>query len=349
MQKGRFTVVEKTKRVTLAQVAAASGFSITAVSSILNNDPKYKVSPESRRKVQDVAAQLNYKPNPAARALITRRHRAIGLLVYSIQDRCYSEIAAAAQRELATRGYASLFAFWGDSDFRSAFNLLLDHGVDGIITSAPEESFDGFDVNIPVVLYGCRSERHDAVLVERGKALWDVMQYLYDNNHRHFAYLCNGEPEPRYQAFLDFLHAHHLPVNPEWIMPTSNEMSSRLEGMRRILDAESLPSVVIAQNDISALAAMALATERGIKVPDEMSFVGFDNICESRYAIPALTTLDIRIDETAAALVDILLRRIEQPDLPVMTRRIEPRMVIRQSCKERFHPSSKHKTGEQEK
>ena len=102
--------------------------------------------------------------------------------------------------------------------------------------------------------------------------------------------------------------------------------------MKEILACRSCPTAIIVQNDVTAMAAMAIAVNAGVKVPEQISFVGFDNILESRYAVPALTTLDIRIEETAAHLADLLMKRIKNPKTPVMSCRIEPELVLRKSC-----------------
>ena len=156
--------MEKKKRVTLVDLAACCGLSKTAVGAILSHDPKYKVSPETKDMVLALARKMDYKPNLAAKALVSRKHYTVGMLFYSVKDRCYSEIMAAAQQKLAEKGYASLFAFWEDSDFMSAFNMLADHGVDGIITNAPEELAQTLPADMPVVLYGFSSQTRDAVL-----------------------------------------------------------------------------------------------------------------------------------------------------------------------------------------
>lgn len=324
--------MEKKKRVTLVDLAACCGLSKTAVGAILSHDPKYKVSPETKDMVLALARKMDYKPNLAAKALVSRKHYTVGMLFYSVKDRCYSEIMAAAQQKLAEKGYASLFAFWEDSDFMSAFNMLADHGVDGIITNAPEELAQTLPADMPVVLYGFSSQTRDAVLVDRRAAIRKVLNYLYDNGHRDFGYLCNPAPEPRYQAFLDFLHSKHLRVHREWMKPTVNDINAREAAMKEILACRSCPTAIIVQNDVTAMAAMAIAVNAGVKVPEQISFVGFDNILESRYAVPALTTLDIRIEETAAHLADLLMKRIKNPKTPVMSCRIEPELVLRKSC-----------------
>ena len=163
--------MEKKKRVTLVDLAACCGLSKTAVGAILSHDPKYKVSPETKDMVLALARKMDYKPNLAAKALVSRKHYTVGMLFYSVKDRCYSEIMAAAQQKLAEKGYASLFAFWEDSDFMSAFNMLADHGVDGIITNAPEELAQTLPADMPVVLYGFSSQTRDAVLVDRRAAV----------------------------------------------------------------------------------------------------------------------------------------------------------------------------------
>ncbi len=324
---------KKAPKVTLASVARDCGLSITAVSSILNNDPNYKASEQSRKLVHESAARLNYKPNLAARALITRRHHTVGLLFYSIQDRCYSEIMAAVGQELAAHGYAALFAFWGESGFEAALNLLLDHGVDGIISSAPEHHFTGHILDVPLVLYGVNCKGHDAVIVDRGTALRKLLEQLYEAGHRDFAYLGNSELEPRYPEFLNFLEAHQLSVRPGWIHPANNSPAALEAGMKAILARRRRPGVVVMQNDVQAMAAMSQAAAAGVRIPDEMGFIGFDNIGESRYAAAPLTTLDTRIDQSAAWLVELLLNRMKNPLQPVQFRRIEPEIIIRSSVK----------------
>ncbi len=324
---------KKAPKVTLASVARDCGLSITAVSSILNNDPNYKASEQSRKLVHESAARLNYKPNLAARALITRRHHTVGLLFYSIQDRCYSEIMAAVGQELAAHGYAALFAFWGESGFEAALNLLLDHGVDGIISSAPEHRFTGHILDVPLVLYGVKCKSHDAVIVDRGTALRKLLEQLYKGGHRDFAYVGNAELEPRYPEFLNFLETHKLEARPEWIHAGDNTLAAREAGLKAILAGGRLPGVVVVQCDVQAMVMMSQAVAAGVRIPDEMGFIGFDNISESRYAAAPLTTLDTRIGQSAAWLVELLLNRMKNPSQPIQFRHLEPEIVIRSSVK----------------
>lgn len=324
--------MEKKKRVTLIDLAASCGLSKTAVGAILSNDPKYKVSPATRKKVLETARKMDYKPNLAAKALVSRKHYTIGMLFYSVKDRCYSEIMAAAQQKLTEKGYASLFAFWEDSDFMSAFDILADHGVDGIISNATEDLAQLLPMDMPTVLYGFSSKTRDAVLVDRRTSILKMLNLLYDHGHRKFGYLCNPAPEPRYQAFLDFLASKNLPVREEWIVPSGTAMNVRKNAMKKILKCPEHPTAIIVQNDVGAMAAMAAAAEAGLRIPEDISFVGFDNILESYCTVPALTTLDIHVEETAAHLVDLLLKRIQNPQLPIMSYRIEPELVLRQSC-----------------
>lgn len=325
-------MAEKSKRVTLARVASACGVSVTAVSSILNNDPKYRVSEATRELVLRKVKELKYIPNSAARSLITRQNRTVGLLFYSIKDRCYSDIMELVQYELAKHGYASVFAFWNGSSLAKSFDLLLRRGVDGIITNAPESFLRDLVFDIPLVLYGCGSTTHDAVVVDRATPLPEIMDYLRQNGHRRFGYICNRENEPRYEVFADYLGRHKLELRSEWAVRTRNCNLERAEAMRSILSCKERPTAMILQNDISAMICMSLASEAGLRIPEEMSFVGFDNLFESRYSIPPLTTLDIRQEETAMKLVEILMKRLAQPELPPMREHITPYLVMRQSC-----------------
>jgi DNA-binding LacI/PurR family transcriptional regulator len=191
--------------------------------------------------------------------------------------------------------------------------------------------------SMPTVFYSSRANEVDHVGVNRSRGICEAIKHLAGLGHRKIGFVGKqGDFEPRYQTYKNLIMGRdELIENPAWTTSGFSSYKIGYEGMKQLLALKDRPSAVVCHCDIVALGALCAAFELGVKVPDKMSIVGFDNICESKFAAVPLTTIEVNIKNLANDLVDVLFKRIENPDskepLKVI---VEPKLVVRKSTAE---------------
>lgn len=300
---------------------------------------------------------MGYRPNWAARSLVSRRSNTIGVIVRHLNDPYYSNLLQEIHRSLIPRNYVGAFFSARNLDeFRHAVDNLASRRVEGIITvpPTPEERRLFRDLPTPVVYYGhpAELEEDDSFIgPDHRQGALLAMQHLYDLGHRAFGYLGVSNPhEVRERAFLEFLDQVRLPRVEEWIRyeahPTSvmrqpwdgnpiNLHDVGCQQMKCLLNLKKRPSAVLCQNDILAIGAQRALIACGISVPHEMALVGFDNLPESRYAAVPLTSVDFHVERAARMLVDAIFHLFEKPgagQIPIRTL-LAPSLKTRESTR----------------
>ncbi|MBO3724690.1 LacI family DNA-binding transcriptional regulator [Actinomyces bowdenii] len=299
---------------TLADVARVAGVSVTTVSRVLN-DRGY-LSQETRRRVAQAIAELNYRPNQVARALHGKSTHSIGLIVPTVALPFFGELAENVEDALAEHGYRILICnSMGKADReRDYLDLLVSHRVDGIISGAHNDSIAEYStVRLPLVTVD-RDLSHTIPNVrcdnERGGRL--ATRHLLDRGSRHPALLTSraGTHNLREAGYRTVLaEAGIAPVvltvdfhTPEHLRPEL--IAKRLNAMPQSVDS------VFATDDLSAAAVLEWARARGLGVPEDFKVIGFDGTAAVHRALPGLSTIRQPIRELAHDAVAILLEQI---------------------------------------
>ena len=330
------------KRATLLDVAALAGVSRQTVSRVINDSPH--VSARTRRRVLQAIDQLDYSPNLIARSLRGKQACVIEVIVSCIGYYGPPKLIDSVERSAQARGYKLMLSNLEGTD-RDRIPYILGNlqgrVVDGII-------FFGFVQNefYKQLIQACAGFPYIEVISELGAQTPSVLtdqyhggklatQYLIDRGHTAIAEISGPflwhASQARHKAWLDTLAANGL--TPGMSLEGDWTPVSGYKAMHQLLDSGAPFSAVFCGNDQMALGAMAALQERGLRVPDDVSVVGFDDIPEGAFFHPPLTTIREDYDELGKQSVEYLLEIIQNPQAPRHQRVLYPTLVERKSVR----------------
>ena len=311
---------------TLHDVARLAGVSIKTVSNVINDYPH--IRPATRAKVEQAIAELGYTPNLTARSLRSGRTGAIALAVPELSLSYFAELAAAVIEAAEEAGLVVLVEQTGGDRDRE-FELLRSPRLkltDGLIFSPlgmGQEDVDRLNVPYPLVVLGERifDGPADHVTMRNVEAARAATEYLIESGRRRIALVGAHEGEVigsaglRLRGYREALDAAGIPYDPSIIGHTTLwHRANGARSMRELLDAGAEFDAVFGLNDTLALGAMRVLQEAGLRVPEDVAVIGFDDLDEAQYSIPSLTTVDPGQPWIARTAVRTLIERIEHPD-----------------------------------
>lgn len=335
--------------VTLHDVARLAGVSIKTVSNVINDYPH--IRPTTRDKVESAIAELSYTPNLTARNLRSGRTGAIALALPDLSLAYFAELAAQVIHEAEAAGVVVLVEQTGGDRTRE-LDLLRSPRLkltDGLIFSPlgmGQEDVDSLDVGFPLVLLGERIFQGptDHVTMRNVEAARAATEYLIGEGCRRIAVIgahlgeVIGSAGLRLRGHLQALHAAGIPFDEDLLGYTTLwHRANGADSMREVL-ARGVPfDAVLGLNDTLALGAMRVLQEAGVRVPDDVLVVGFDDLDEAEYSIPSLTTVDPGQAWIAKTAVATLLERIAAGDDAPAPRELlaDFRIVERESARRR--------------
>lgn len=337
-------------RVTLKDVAAAVGVSPATVSLVLNGKP-VRISDERRAQIQKVASSMRYRPNQAARALVTRRSNMVGLVVPDIENMFFSSLFKALEDVAIRDGYSVIVANSDDSRERERSLIcgVSARGVDGLflvpaLQSCAQEAALRRDVEecpCPVVFVDrlVDSGYCDGVGVDNKEGGRLAAEVLIDSlaagargaRKGRVGCVCvervDGISDLRFRGFADALAKAGVPLDAECIVKGDYRYSSGYEAADRLLDAGV--GAVFCENDLMAMGLRRRVEERGLHVPEDMSIVGYDDVLPRFGLLNDLTTISQNVDALAAECWSVVRERFAKPKAPARTSRIQPHLVTR--------------------
>jgi DNA-binding LacI/PurR family transcriptional regulator len=328
----------------MADVAQLAGVSHQTVSRVLNDHPS--VRPTTRQQVRDAIAQLGYRRNSAARALVTRRSGTIGVLATGSALFGPASTVAAVEEAARERGYfvslASVRSFEAHR-LQAVLDHFMDQGVDGIVVVAPQDdvaaAIEGVDTDLPVVMIAALDEPSTrpgtvSVAVDQGLGGRLVTEHLLDLGHRDVLHLAGPadwfDARQREHGWELAMRARGLEPWPVVRCDWSAEDGYRAGGeLAEAIAAGGGPTAVFAANDQLALGLLRALWERGLRVPDDVSVAGFDDIAGAAYFVPSLTTVNQPFGALGRRALGALAQAIEGE--PMREWLIEPTLVVRAS------------------
>ena len=323
-------------RVTIVEIAKECGVSKTTVGDALNSEKAFRVSPQKRELVGSVAKRLGYIPNISAKTMRTMKSNIIGVMLPNPRNSFHGDIALTLQKQLTAKGYTAFFVFWNDLDgvqsINRALSTFLSHGVEGIITGElPGVHFKSSPV--PVVFWQNAPSGFDSVCnLDSVKTGYQrLVKLLQKKGCANFAVFTPVMDQGRAPIILDILDKAGVSPRAEHIVKASSRATSKL-AMSKVLSLSSPPpDVILCNNDAIAISAMGEAMKAGIKVPEQMKFVGFDGTDEAEFSYPSLTTFKVSVEEATDKLLELLFRRMDDRTAHPMKILIEPVLEIRES------------------
>ena len=328
------------KQITLSDVARASGVSNQTVSRVVNRHPH--VAENTRERVLSSIRKLGYRPNRAARSLVTRNSNTVGIISFGTTYYGPAQTFAKIEKAVRASGYGLTFYSIDEltrEQLRTAINTLADHQVDGIVMAAPFIDFDPTDVlslcgDIPVVMIDVPKGAHvPSVVVDQVAGSRLATQHLIDSGHQNIAEISGPlswhDAALRHEAWQATLQAAGLSPGPraegDW------SAAGGYRAAEQLLASGERFSALVAANDQTALGAARALRARGLKIPEDVSVIGFDDIPEAAFFEPPLTTVSQDFTALGQQSVDYLLSLIREPETPVHQRVLYPTLVERQS------------------
>lgn len=326
---------------TIRDVARAAGVSVATVSRVLNDHARVK--DETRARVREVALRLDYTPNEAARSLITSRTHALGVLLPDLYGEFFSEVLRGVDLR-ARRDGLHLLVSSSHADGNDLVGALrtMRGRIEGLIVMAPDVDtaalVQAAGGGFPLVLLdpGVRAVGVDSISIDNVGGATAAVDHLLDLGHRRIATIAgpaqNADARQRLEGWKKALVARGVPADPAFVTTGDFTEPSGYAGVARLLELRPRPTAVFVANDYMAIGAMSALAQAGLRVPEDMAIVGFDDIAMARYLNPPLTTVHVDLLDLGARAVQRLVDVRE--GTPARRRHeITPaRLVIRRSC-----------------
>lgn len=328
---------------TLQDVATRAGVSTASVSRYLAN-PKTVKEPR-RSRIADAISTLGYIPHGAARALATRRTRTIGAIVPTLDNAIFARGIQAFQRRLQTAGFTLFVAshdYSLDEEWKQA-ETLIARGVDGMMLIGSDHDPRLYErlarMKMPYVntwTYDPATS-HPCIGFENFDAATRQTEYMLDIGHVRFGLIAgithdNDRARDRLDGALSALAARDIHPSPSMIQECAYEIAASRQTMRRLLSNEPRPTAIICGNDVLALGALLECQDSGIRVPEDISIVGFDDLPLSRHIVPSLTTIHVPSTEMGHKSAEFLLMTLDGETAPAHSR-LEANLVLRDSTR----------------
>ncbi|MGB7848288.1 MAG: LacI family DNA-binding transcriptional regulator [Candidatus Acidiferrum sp.] len=341
---------------TIRDVARESGYSASTVSIVLNNAPLSRYIPaETKELIQTAARRLGYRPNPLARSLRSQRSNIVGVMVFDILDPFCTPILRGLENALYQSNYLSLLADAHNEPhrFERYLEMLLDRRVEGLIVIANwlvtdiKVLADLTERQVPTVIAGRAFEIDSVSTVsvdnEGGAGL--ALEHLYRLGHREVAFLRGpkalASSRQRWKGIRNFAQSAGLRLDMKHIaeLPESLDPNSSFEAGAQLtteLLRQGKPfTALVAYDDVTALGALRALKKKGLRVPEDCSVVGFDDVAQASLSVPSLTTVRQPMEAMGSLSVGIMLDAIkavhQKGEAPVVRRKIPAELVVRES------------------
>ncbi len=337
--------MRKSSNVTQAQIAKMLNLSTVTVSKALRDHPD--ISPETIKKIKQLANKLGYTPDLIARALSSRRSNIIGVVVPEIDHTFFSAVVNGISSVAKEFEYQIVLTVSQEDEKRELENLktLIAMRVDGILISISQttQNFEIFHTikkrKIPLVFFDRNVPElgFSAVVVDDRGGAKQAVEYAIGQGYTKIAHFAGPQhlliARERCAGYCDALKANGIEINPDWIVPCDLSEEGGYQGFKKLLQHPPLPEVIFGANDPIALGVYDAAKEAGLRIPEDLGVIGFSDNIISRYLSPPMTTVlqpAVEIGKTACRL---LLEEIQSTEPCSTQLKVVPtQLIIRGSC-----------------
>jgi LacI family transcriptional regulator, galactose operon repressor len=344
--------------ITIRDVARESGYSPSTVSIVLNNAPLSRYIPaDTKARIVTAARRLGYRPNPLARSLRSQRSNIVGVMVFNITDPFCTPILRGIENSLYQSNYLCLLADAHNEPhrFERYLEMLLDRRVEALIVVANwlvtdiKLLADLTEKQVPTVIAGraFEAESLSTVSVDNEGGASMALERLYRLGHRDIAFLRGpknlASSGQRWKGIRSFAQSAGLRLDSKRIaeLPESLDPNSSFEAgshlTSELLRHEKPFTALMAYDDVTALGALRALKKKGLRIPEDCSVIGFDDVAQASLSVPSLTTVRQPMEAMGSMSVGIVLDAIQSAsqkrDLPVVRRRIPAEIVVRESTR----------------
>ena len=333
--------------INIKDISKIAGVGVSTVSRVLNNHPDVKE--ETRQKVLSVMSEFNYIPNNSARNLKRNTSNNIGVLVKGIHNPFFSKMIKSIEERIDEEGYSMILHYNENNpnDFDAAVELIKEKKLKGLICLGG--AFDNLDkeeltnLETPLVLASTNiMEMEDkslfsSVIIENVKASFNAVDYICKLGHKSIGIITTGEEDRsvgklRFEGYKKALSHNELEYDPKFMEIGEYTFESAFDAMNRLLNKNLELTAVFVTTDVMAIGAAKAILSRGLRIPEDISVVGFDGIDYSKYFHPSITTVMQPVEQMGEKSIDLLfdlIRNKKEHEHIVF----ETELLERESCK----------------
>jgi LacI family transcriptional regulator len=328
------------RKHTISDIAREMGVSKTTVSRAINNKPD--ILPETRKRILELVEKYNYQPSALAKGININKSNTIGIIIphdidYILMNPYYDEIIRGIVKEADVLGYFILLIYCRNKNY---LNVIYQDRLDGLIVISPGLNHKNIVRNIektqiPFILTSRMPEVETVphLCVNDHKGAKIAVRHLLELGHYRIGFI-NGplilaSSLDRLRGYKDTLEENGIPFEPKLVVEGANTLETGFQSMEILLDSAP-PTAVFIAGDFMALGAMNAVQKRGLRIPKDISVIGFDGIQIAGIANPPLTTINQSILNKGKRCVDLLVDLISGKDVPVTTE-LDVDIVVRES------------------
>ena len=328
--------------ITIQDVAKAAGVSVSTVSRVLND--KDDVAETTYEKVQHTIEKMGYTSNLAAKSLRSHRTNTIGVVALDLNDPFAIQVLLGINRAIRELGYdlilyasgerkESSYAAWEQRHISQINGSI----ADGVIIITPAAVT--FPTTFPLVAIDPHSGDTDypAVIATNREGAQEVMDYLIELGHRRIGFIAGREhlksAQQRLRGYRESLQKANIALAPELIRQGDYRRKAGYRCAKELLNLPNPPTAIFAANDESAIGTIEAAREAGLRIPDDLSIVGFDNMPGTTDITPALTTVEQPMSEMGYAATEILIDLMKGKSLDNHVHEMPTKLIVRDSCR----------------
>jgi len=344
--------------VTIRDVAKESGFSSTTVSIVLNNAPLSRYIPAvTKKRIERAAQKLGYRPNQFARSLRSKRSHTVGVMVFDMTDPYCTLVLRGIENTLYQSSYLPILTDVHNerSRFERYLEMLLDRRIEGLIVLA---NWLFLDINllgdlekssVPTAMIGCelKTDSISSVIVDNEVGGYLALEHLHSLGHRKIAFIRGPkaltDSAPRWRGIRNCAKTCGLELDPRLIveLPESRDPISSFEAGQKLTEdliKQKRPfTALLAFDDMTAFGAIRALNRAGLRVPEQCSVIGFDDVAPAALYSPSLTTVRQPMEAMGASVVGIVLDGIngvlEKREVAATHRKVAPELVMRESTR----------------
>jgi LacI family transcriptional regulator len=333
------------KNISLKDVAKHAGVGLGTASRVLNNHPS--VSEEAKKLVLEAMKELNYEPNAIARSLKIKSTSTIGVIVPDITSAFFPEVVRGIEDAANVYQY-NIMLCNTDLDHKkekAALGMLSEKKVDGILfisNTVCEDTAEKFELmNIPVVLVATSHTKGSSlpsVTIDNEKAAYDAVNYLCELGHKNI-YMLAGEFDdpnagvPRIEGYKKAMKDNGNIFNDSMIYEGDYNYKSGYANMMKILVLDKIPTAVFVASDIMAIGASKAILEKGLRIPEDISIMGFDGVEAAEFFYPSISTIIQPRYAMGAVAMSLLVKLMNKQPVEEKSLVLDYNLVERQSCK----------------
>lgn len=332
------------RRISLKDLARELGVSIATVSRALRNSPE--IGTEMQKRVKELARQLNYRPNPFAQSLRKEAPRIIGVVVPNLVTHYYASVLDGIEEEAAEEGYSVISANSHEdveAETRAIDNFIGMH-VEGIVACLAQTTTDYAhfeelsEMGIPLVFFGrtCLAEKFSSVKANGDEAAQLATEHLISTGCRRIAFV--GGPNHldmvrrRKHGYLEALREARIPIDRNLVACGSIDYKLAMERTKEMLQQPDRPDAILAFNDIITFAALTAIRTVGLRVPEDVSLIGFTDDAHVQYVTPRLTAIEDQSKLMGRTACRLLLDNISG-NHKICHKIVPQKLVIRESTR----------------